>query len=70
MTENVRDQVVPILGLLETPKSHLCAGNVLFRVLEIFKLQFFSTSPIALSIFAYQCVLLPFNPFSLVCVGV
>jgi hypothetical protein len=36
---NVRDQVVPIFVLLEPTECHLCAGNVLLRVLEILKLS-------------------------------
>lgn len=37
--KHIRDQVVPVLALLQTTKGHLCAGNVLFRVLEVGKLQ-------------------------------
>jgi hypothetical protein len=32
------DQVVPVLGLLETAKGHLGAGNILLGVLEVLKL--------------------------------
>lgn len=32
------DQVISVLGLLETTESHLGAGNVLLGVLEILKL--------------------------------
>lgn len=34
----VRDQVVTVLGLLETAKGHLGAGDVLFGVLEVLEL--------------------------------
>ena len=37
-SKNIRDQIVPVLVLLETTKCHLCAGNVLLRVLEVFEL--------------------------------
>ena len=33
------DQVVAVLGLLETTEGHLCAGNVLLRVLEVLELK-------------------------------
>lgn len=36
---NVRDQVVPVLALLQTTEGHLGAGNVLLGVLEVFELQ-------------------------------
>lgn len=35
---NIRDQVVAILGLLETAERHLGAGDVLLWVLEILEL--------------------------------
>ena len=70
MDENVRDQVVPVLGLFETPKGHLGAGNVFLGVLEVFKLQTISTSLVALNVAAYQCILLPLNPFGLICIGI
>lgn len=34
-TRNIRDEVVPVLVLLETAKRHLCTGNVLLGVLEV-----------------------------------
>jgi hypothetical protein len=34
------DQVVTVLGLLETAKGHLGAGNVLLGVLEVVKLSY------------------------------
>lgn len=33
-----RNQVVSILGLLQTPEGHLSAGNVFLGVFQIFKL--------------------------------
>lgn len=35
---NIRDQVVAVLGLLETTKGHLGAGDVLLWVLEVLEL--------------------------------
>jgi hypothetical protein len=32
------DQVVAVLGLLETTEGHLCAGNVFLGVLEVLEL--------------------------------
>ena len=34
----VGDEVISVLGLLQAAKSHLGAGNILFRVFEILKL--------------------------------
>ena len=36
------DQVVAVLGLLETTEGHLGAGNVLLGVLEVLELEFVS----------------------------
>jgi len=36
---NVRDQVVPVLGLLQAAERHLRAWNVLLGVLEVLELQ-------------------------------
>ena len=36
---HIRDQVVPVLLLLETAKGHLGAGDVLLGVLEVCKLR-------------------------------
>ena len=38
------DQVVTVLGLLETTEGHLGAGNVLLGVLEVLKLRCVSLS--------------------------
>src|SRR6185295_19332886 len=35
--KNIRDEVVPVLVLLETAKGHLGAGDVLLGVLEVVK---------------------------------
>jgi len=35
----VGDQVVPVLGLLQTTERHLGAWNVLLRVLEVLELD-------------------------------
>ena len=32
---NIRDQVVPLLALLQTTEGHLSTGNVLLGVLEV-----------------------------------
>lgn len=34
-----RDQVVPVLGLLQSTESHLGAWNVFLRVLEVLELR-------------------------------
>lgn len=34
------DEVVSVLGLLETAEGHLCAGNVLLGVLEVLELKY------------------------------
>jgi len=39
MGENIRDEVVPVLLLLEAAKGHLGAGNVLLGVLKVVELQ-------------------------------
>lgn len=33
------DQIVPVLGLLESTEGHLCTGNVLLGVLKVVKLS-------------------------------
>jgi hypothetical protein len=38
--ENIRDQVVPVLLLLQSTESHLCARDVLLWVLEVLELLF------------------------------
>ena len=35
----LRDEVVPVLALLQATESHLCAGNVFLGVFKILKLQ-------------------------------
>jgi hypothetical protein len=37
--KNIRDQVVAVLGLLQTTESHLGTRNVLLGVLEVLELQ-------------------------------
>lgn len=37
-TGNLRDQVVPVLVLLQSAESHLCARDVLLGVLKVFEL--------------------------------
>jgi hypothetical protein len=45
--ENIRDQVVPVLILLETTECHLRAWNVLLWVLEVLELfSFCQPSPL------------------------
>ena len=36
---NVRDQIVPVLGLLETAESHLGSWDVFLGVFEVFELE-------------------------------
>jgi hypothetical protein len=38
--ENIRDQVVPVLLLLQSTESHLCARDILLWVLEVLELLF------------------------------
>lgn len=70
----VCDQVVPVLGLLETSEGHLGARNVLLGVLEVLKLCQASISDFSLyqvtAFSSYQSILLPFDTLLLVCVGV
>jgi hypothetical protein len=37
--ESIRDQVIPVLLLLETTEGHLRTGNELLGVLEVFELD-------------------------------
>ena len=37
--EHIRDQIIPVLALLETTKGHLGTRNVFLGVLEVFKLH-------------------------------
>ena len=37
--QDIRDEIVPILGLLQAAKSHLGARNVLLWVLEVLELD-------------------------------
>ena len=37
--KNIRDQVVPVLVLLEAAEGHLGAGDVLLGVLEVVELE-------------------------------
>jgi len=50
----MRNQVVPVFGLLQSAECHLCAGDVFLGVLEVFE----------------ECILLPGNALGFVCVGV
>ena len=72
----IRDQVIPVLALLQATERHLRAGDVLLRVLKVLKLwtplataspspHFFSSMPQT-----YQCVLIPLNSLLLVRVRV
>lgn len=70
-----RDQVVAVLGLLETAKRHLGAGNVLLGVLEVLELRGVSVGPARFFFFlsglvAYQSVVVPLDALLLVGVGV
>lgn len=51
---NLRDEVVAVLGLLETTESHLGSGNVLLGVLEVLE----------------ESVVVPLNALLLVGIGV
>ena len=43
MAENqltsIRDQIIPVLALLETTKGHLCPRDVFLWVFQVFKLS-------------------------------
>ncbi len=59
MEMRVRDQIIPILRLLQPAESHLGAGDVLLRVLEVFELYYrylVSQSPPPLS----HCIVRPY----------
>ena len=70
----VGDQVVPVLGLLETAESHLGARDILLWVLEVLKLrqgQYASLpAPLCHLWTTYQSVLLPQNALLLIRIGV
>lgn len=68
----VRDQVVPVLGLLQSTESHLGSGDVFLRVLEVLILSRVSPeSFVGLGIaWTNQSVLVPFDPLGLVGIGV
>jgi len=44
------DQVIAVLGLLQTTKGHLGSGNVLLRVLEVLKQSIFVPGHAGLSV--------------------
>jgi hypothetical protein len=54
MLENLRNEVVAVLGLLETTESHLGSGDVLLGVLEVLE----------------ESVVVPLNTLLLVGIGV
>jgi len=67
------DEVVAVLGLLETTECHLGTGDVLLGVLEVLKLGCISPYPnnwFATVVRSYQCVLIPHNALCLVGIGV
>ena len=70
---NVRDQIVPVLGLLETAESHLGSWDIFLGVFEVFELKQLSVGALRHQIFfvaPYQSVLLPLNCLVLVCIRV
>lgn len=67
--EDVRDQVIPVLGLLQATKGHLRAGDILLRVFKVFELDIMSAISLSLgrhNKLLYQSFFLPFDPFRLV----
>jgi hypothetical protein len=68
----LRDQIVPVLVLLQSTESHLCAGNVLLWVLEVFELEISASIPAkSLPIpITHQCIVVPLNSLGLVGIGV
>jgi hypothetical protein len=53
------DQVVTVLGLLETTEGHLGAGNVLLGVLQVVELRCVSLCHVCSG---YPCVIVPESP--------
>lgn len=64
------DEVVSVLGLLETTEGHLGAGNVLLGVLEVLELGRVSYVLGVSCERTYQSVVVPLNTLLLVGVGV
>ena len=74
LVAEVGDDVVAILGLLQTTEGHLGSGNVLLGVLEVLELQRVSRFGIRVyrhtSETSYKSILVPLNTLLLVGVGV
>jgi hypothetical protein len=65
------DEIVAVLGLLETAERHLGTGNVLFGVLEVLELYQVSLSTINEGwVKPYQSVLVPVHGSLLVGIGI
>ena len=64
------DEVVAVLGLLETTEGHLGAGNVLLGVLEVLELGRVSSGLHCKRCGTYESVVVPLNTLLLVGVGV
>ena len=65
------DEVVSVLGLLETTEGHLGTGDVLLGVLEVLELgQVSCELPGAFNGYTYQSLVAPLNTLLLVGVGV
>lgn len=74
-----RDEVISVFGLLQPAKGHLGTRNVLFGVLEVFKLYgFVLVSPLrhgniessSFSSSTHQSTFFPCNTFLFICIGV
>jgi hypothetical protein len=72
--DNIRDQVIALLGLLETAKGHLGAGNVLLGILKVGELDAESVSRSRThhisNATTYQSLLVPGDALLLVGIGV
>lgn len=71
--DSIRDQVVPVLILLQSTESHLCSWNVLLWVLEVFELLLVRNCLSFLfrgDLVTYESVFLPLNSLCLVGIGV
>ena len=67
----VRDQVVPVLVLLQSAESHLGSRDVLLGVLEVFELEENHKPPrCRVDSATYESALVPFDALGFVCIGV
>ena len=68
--DNIRDQVIPVLALLQATKSHLGAWDIFLWVFKILKLEIHQRDLSTIVKPSYESIFTPGNPFGLVGVGV